>query len=163
MQLVNKDDGILRLHQLLHDGLQPLFELATIFRSGDNQGKIERQNSLIGQERRNLAVGNALRQAFDDGRLAHAGLADQHRIVLGAAAQNLYHALEFAVAADQRIELAVHCRLGKIARKLAQQRRFTLPLRLRFFLAGAGQLFADGRQPQAALVQNLGGKALLFS
>jgi hypothetical protein len=32
-----------------------------------------------------------------------------------------------------------------------------------FFLAGARQFFADGRKPQAALVQNLGGKALFFA
>ena len=120
MQLVDEDDGILVLHQLLHDGLQALFELAAIFRAGDDQRKIESQNALVGQERRHFAVGDALRQAFDDGRLANAGLADQHRIVLGAAAENLHDALDFAFTADQRIELAVHGSLRQVARKLAQ-------------------------------------------
>ena len=50
MQFIDEDDGVLRLHQLFHDGLQPLFELSTIFRSGDDQGEIESQNSLVGQE-----------------------------------------------------------------------------------------------------------------
>src|SRR5579864_4017122 len=31
MQLVDEDDGILRLHQFLHDGFEALFELAAIF------------------------------------------------------------------------------------------------------------------------------------
>src|SRR6266700_5822398 len=35
VQLVNKDDGILRLHQFFHDGLEALFKLAAIFRARD--------------------------------------------------------------------------------------------------------------------------------
>ena len=83
--------------------------------------KIESQDALVGQERWNLAVGDALRQAFDDGGFSDAGLADQHRIIFGAAAKNLDHAIEFAVTADQRIKLAVHRGLSQIARKFAQQ------------------------------------------
>ena len=45
----------------------------------------------------------------------------------------------------------------------AEQRTFTLALRLSFFLGAAGQFFADGREAQAALVQDLGGEALFFS
>mgnify|MGYP003694336361 CR=1 FL=1 len=45
----------------------------------------------------------------------------------------------------------------------AEQGRLTLPLRLGFFLAGASQFLADGRKAQAALVQDLGGKALFFA
>src|ERR1022692_1296461 len=152
MQLINKDDRVLRLHQLFHDGLQPLFELSTIFRSGNNQGEIKRQNSFVREKRRHFAVGNPLRQPFHDGRLAHTGFTDQHRVVLGAPAQNLNYALQFSVAADQGIELAVHRRLRKVTRKLAQQRRLTLPLWLGFLLARARQLFPDRSQPQAALV-----------
>src|SRR5271166_349400 len=50
MQLVNKYDGILRLHQFLHDGLEPLFELAAVFGTGDDEGKIEPKNALVRQE-----------------------------------------------------------------------------------------------------------------
>ena len=53
---------------------------------------------------------------FDDGGLADARLADQHRIVLGAAGEHLDGAADFLVAADHRIELAVARRLGEIAR-----------------------------------------------
>src|ERR1700722_18401650 len=101
MKLINKDDGVLRFHQLFHDGLQPLFELATIFCSGNDQGKIERQDSLVREKRGNFAVGDALCQSLDDGSLADTGFADQHGIVFSSAAQNLDYALEFAVAADQ--------------------------------------------------------------
>ena len=112
MQLVDEDDGVLIFHQLFHDGLEALFELAAVLGAGDDERKVESQDALVGEERRNFAVGNALGQAFDDGGLAHAGLADQHGIVLGAAAEDLDDAIDFAFAADQGIELAVHGGLG---------------------------------------------------
>ena len=118
MQLIDEDDGVLRLHQLLHDGLQSLFKLAAILGAGDDQGKIKSEDALVGQERRDFAVRDALGQTFHDGGLAHAGLADQHRIVFGAAAKNLNHALELAFAPHQRIELVVHGGLGQVAGKL---------------------------------------------
>ena len=163
VQFVDEDDGVLRLHQFLHDGLQALFELAAVFGTGDDQRKVEGQDALIRKKRRHFAVGDALGQAFDDGGLAYAGLADEHRVVLGAAAENLDDAVDFALAADQGIELAVHGGLGQVAGELAEQRRFTLALGLSLFLGAAGQFLADGRKAQAALVQDLGGETLLFS
>jgi hypothetical protein len=55
---------------------------------------------------RHVAVGDAQREAFDDGGLADAGLADQDGIVLGAARQHLDGATNLLVAADHGIELA---------------------------------------------------------
>ncbi len=53
-----------------------------------------------------VAANDALRQTLDDGRLADARIADQHRIVFGAARQDLNDAADLFVAADHRIELA---------------------------------------------------------
>jgi hypothetical protein len=50
VQLVDEDDGVLVLHQLFHDGLEALFELAAILGAGHDQRKVERQNALVGQE-----------------------------------------------------------------------------------------------------------------
>jgi hypothetical protein len=58
-----------------------------------------------------VAIDDAQREAFGDRGLADAGLADQHRIVLGAARQHLDGAADFLVAADHRIELALARRL----------------------------------------------------
>ena len=52
--------------------------------------------------RRARCVGEAL----DDGGLAHAGLADQDRVVLGPAREDLDHAADLVVAADDGVELA---------------------------------------------------------
>ena len=70
---------------------------------------------LVAQRFRHVAVDDAQRKAFDDRRLADAGLADQHRIVLGAARQHLDRAADLLVAADDRIELACARRLGEVA------------------------------------------------
>ena len=76
---------------------------------------VERQQLLVLEAFRHVAVEDAQRQAFDDRGLADAGLADQHRIVLGAAGQHLDGAADFLVAADHRVELAVARGLGQVA------------------------------------------------
>ena len=72
-------------------------------------------------ELRHVAVDDAQREAFDDGGLADAGLADQHGIVLGAAREHLHSAADFLVAADHRIELAFARRFRQIARIFLQR------------------------------------------
>ncbi len=163
VQLIDEDDGVLILHQLLHDGFQPLFELAAIFRAGDDERKIESQDALVGQERRHVAIGDALGQAFHDGGFADARLADQHRIVLGAAAQDLHHALQLVIAADQRIERAIHGGLREIAAELGQQRAFLGAAGGDLFRRRALNLFAHLRKAQSALMQDFGGKTFLFA
>ena len=48
----------------------------------------------------------ALREPLGDRGLADTGLADQHRVVLRAAREDLDHAADLLVAADHRIELS---------------------------------------------------------
>ena len=80
-----------------------------------------------------LAVDDALREALDDRGLAHARLADQHRVVLGAALQDLDRAADLVVAADHRVELALARAIGQVERVLRER----LALRL-VLLAGHG-------------------------
>ncbi len=90
VQLVDEEDDLpLGLGDLLEHGLQPLLELAAILRAGDERAHVEREDLLVLQPFGHVAADDALRQAFDDGRLADAGLADEHRVVLGAARQHL--------------------------------------------------------------------------
>ena len=110
-----QDDAAVRRRHLLQHGLEPLLELAAIFGAGDQRAHVERQELLVLQALRHVAVDDALREAFDDRGLADAGLADQHRIVLGAARQHLDGAADFLVAADHRVDLAVARRLREVA------------------------------------------------
>ena len=124
VQLVDEHDDVRVLGQLLHDRLEALFELAAILGAGDDQRDVEREDPLVGEEVRHVAVDDLLRQPFDDGGLADAGLADEDGVVLGPAAEDLLHALELDAAPDQRVELVLHRRLGEVAAELGQQRRF---------------------------------------
>ena len=171
MQFVDEDDAVLVLHQLLHDGLEPFFKLPAILRSRNDQREIERKHALLREEARNLAVGDLLRQPFDDRRLANARLTDQHWIILRPAAEDLDDALNFKVASHQRIELLIGSGLRQVARELRQH---GLLLRVAALLAAAGlrrgfflrrtlQLLADRRQPQSTLGQNLRCEALLLA
>ena len=66
-------------------------------------------------------------EPFDDGRLADARLANQHRIVFRAPRENLHHAPNFFVAADYRIEFAAAREVGQVASVLLDARDRSLP------------------------------------
>ena len=85
------------------------------------RAQVERQQALVLDAVGNVAVGDAQREAFGDRGLADAGLADQHRIVLGPAGEDLDGAADFLVAADHRVELALSRRLGEVARIFLQR------------------------------------------
>ncbi len=145
VQLVDEHDDVRVLGELLHDRLEALFELTAVLGAGDDQRDVEREQALVGQEVRHVAVDDLLRQPFDDRGLADAGLADEHGVVLGAAAQHLLHPLELVVAADQRIELVLHRRLGEVAAELGQQRRFLDPRQRRLLVEQLDDVLADRR------------------
>ena len=110
-----QDDRAFGRGDFLQHGLQPLLELAAVFGARNQRAHVERQQLLVLQAFRHVAIEDAQRQALDDGGLADAGLADQHGIVLGAAGEHLDGAADFLVAADHRIELAVARGLGQVA------------------------------------------------
>ena len=100
------DDLAVRVLDLVQDALQALFEFAAVLRAGHHGAQVEGDELLALQGGGHVARHDALGQAFDDGGFAHAGLADQHRVVLGAATQDLNHAADLLITADHRIELA---------------------------------------------------------
>jgi hypothetical protein len=84
--------------------LQPLFEIAAVAGSRHQCSQVEREDASALQGLRRLALDDAQRQPLGDGGLADAGLADQHRVVLGPAAQDLDGARDRVVTADDRID-----------------------------------------------------------
>ena len=90
VQLVDEgDDLALGVGDLLEDGLQPLLELAAVLRAGDHAAEVEADEALVLQALGHVALDDAAGEALDDGGLADAGLADQHRVVLRAPRQHL--------------------------------------------------------------------------
>lgn len=102
-----RDDLAVGGPDLLQDGLEPLLELAAVLRARDHAREVERHEALALERRRDVARDDALREALDDGRLADAGLPDEHGVVLGAAAQHLHDAPDLGVAPDHGVELAL--------------------------------------------------------
>src|ERR1043166_2617191 len=77
-----------------------------------------------------LAVGDQLRESFDDRRLADAGLADQNRVVLLAARQDFHDTLDLLRAPNRWIELTLRGKLREIPAEVVERRSLRLLLTL---------------------------------
>ena len=137
-----------RLHLVDHLA-QPLLELALHAGAGLQQADVEREQAHARQHRRHVALHDAMGEALDHRRLADAGLADEDRVVLAAAHQDVDHLADLLVAADDRIDLPAPRLLGQIDREAAQ--RLLLAHLRRRHLAGGGR---------AAVGERLGGLLL---
>ena len=102
------------LRDLAEHGLEAVLELAAVLGARHHRADVERDEPLALEALGHVAGDDALGQAFHDGRLADAGLADQHRVVLGAARQHLDHAADLLVAADHGVELALARQIGQV-------------------------------------------------
>ena len=110
--------------ELLQHRLQALLEVAAVLGAGEQRAHVERVDA--GTSRRISGTSPSMmrqRQALGDRGLADAGLADQQRVVLAAAAQHLDHALDLVLAADQRIDLAGDGERVQVLRVAARARR----------------------------------------
>ena len=122
VQLVDEGHHFaLGVGDLLEDGLEPLLELAAVLGPGHHRPQVERDDPLALQSFGDVALDDPVGQALDDGGLAHAGLADQHRVVLGAPRQDLDDPPDLLVAPDDRVQLPVAGRLGEVAPVLGQR------------------------------------------
>ena len=155
VELVDEQDDVAALGDLLHHLLEALLELAAVLGARDQGGQVERVDLLVLEQLGNLAVGDPGGEALDDGGLADAGLAQQHRVVLGAAGEDLHDPLDLDLAADHRVELALGGELGQVAAELVEQLRGLLALAA----ARAGALAASagaGEHPDDLVADLLG-------
>ena len=129
-----EDDLAFLLGNLLEHGLQALLELAAVLGTGQQCGHVERKHLLAFQRLRHFTVDDALRQALDDRSLAHARLADQHRVVLGTTLQDLNGTADLVVTADHWVKLARARTLGQVEAVFCQR----LALCLGILTADAG-------------------------
>ena len=138
VQLVDEQNDLsLRVFDFLEDGLEAVFELAAIFCSGQHRTEIERDHALVLQSFGHVAGDDSLREAFDDGGFADAGLADEHGIIFRAARENLDDAADFFVASDDRIELAAAGLFGQVAGVFVQRLKLGFGILVGNFLRAA--------------------------
>ena len=120
VELVDEQDDVAPGADLLEDLLQPLLEVAPVPGAGHQGAQVEGVELLALEGVGHVVGHDALRQALDDGGLAHAGLADEDGVVLGAAGQHLHDPLDLALAADDRVELLLPGQLGEVAAELVE-------------------------------------------
>jgi hypothetical protein len=77
-----------------------------------------------------------LGQALDDRGLADAGLTEENRVVLLAAAEDLDDAFDLVLTADDRVELALFGQFGQVAPEAVERRCLALALLSLLFLCG---------------------------
>ncbi len=140
VDLVDEHDGVGMRLDFLHHLLQALLEIAAIAGAGEQRAHVEGEHRRVAQHLRHLALDDLAGEALRDGGLADAGIADEQRVVLLAAAQNLDRALHLHLAADQRIDLAVLRLLVEVDAITIE--RVALFLRAHLGLVGGGTLVA---------------------
>jgi hypothetical protein len=118
VELIDEEDAVTGALDLFDDLLQSLFEFAAVLGAGDERANVEREQALVLQRFGDISADDALGKEFGDGRLADAGLANQYRIVLGAAREDLHDALKLVRPADDGVELSVAGSLGEVDAEL---------------------------------------------
>ncbi len=162
VQLVDEEDDLaLGRRDLLQHRLEPVLELAAKLGARHQRAEIERQDALALERFGHVAGRDPLGDAFDDGGLAHAWLADDDRVVLGAAGKHLQSPAHFFVATDDRVELALAGQLGEIAGVLGQRLVALFSVRIGDPLAAAhlGQRLQNRVAIHARLAQYARGRA----
>ena len=94
VQLVDEQHDVAAGADLLQHLLQPLLEVTAVAAPGHQGAEVEGVELLAPQRLGHVVGHDPLGQALDDGGLAHAGLADQDGVVLGAAGQHLHDPLD---------------------------------------------------------------------
>ena len=123
VDLVDEQDDVAPRADLLEDLLQTLLEVTAVAAARHERAEVERVELLARQRLGHLVGHDALGEALDDGGLADAGLADEDRVVLRAARQDLHDALDLFGASDDGVELAVAGQLGEVPAELVEHRR----------------------------------------
>ncbi len=122
VDLVDEQDRARLVLERLEHALEALLEVAAVLGAGQQRAHVERVDRRVGQHLGHLALRDSPGQALGDRGLADAGLADQQRVVLAPAAQDLDHALDLVLAADQRIDAAFAGLHVEVLRELVQRR-----------------------------------------
>ena len=94
VDLVDEEDWHRALRERMDDSFEALLEVAAEPRASEQRAGVERENLGALEQIRDVVSEEPGRQAFGESRLADAGVADEHRVVLSAAAQNLHCPLE---------------------------------------------------------------------
>ena len=102
-----QDDLAMRLLHLVHDALEALLELAPELAACHHAAHVQGQQPAALERLRDVPGHNTLGKPLGDGRLPHAGVAYDGRVVLCTAGEGLHDPLDLRVPAYNGIQLAI--------------------------------------------------------
>ncbi len=118
MELVDEQDEVRVGLGLLDDGFQAFLEITPVLGAGHHRGDVQRDDPLLGEDGRDVPGGDPQGDPFHDGGLAHARFADEHRVVLLAASEDLDDAGDFRVTSHDRVQFPFPGGLGEVVAEL---------------------------------------------
>ena len=108
VDFVNKeDDSALGFDDFVEDCFEAFFKFAPKLGSCDKGTKIESYDSLLFQAFWDVSCDDAAGETLYDGGFADSGFADENRIVLRSAGEDLNGATNLLISADDRIQFAL--------------------------------------------------------
>ena len=122
VNLIDEQHDVAAGLDLLQNLLQAFLEIATVAGTSNHGTEVQGVDLLAFQRFRHITGVDLLRESFDHRGLAYARLADQHRVVLGAATQHHHHTLDLVGSSDHRIELPSGSLSRKVAAELVENR-----------------------------------------
>ena len=131
VHFIDKEDDVSLLLDLVDQALHPALKLPAELGACHQGCEVQSPDLFILELVGHLSVRDLLGQAFRDGRLAHAGLADQAGVVLLPAVQNLDHSLQLGFPAHDPVQLSVPGAAGEILAIILQEFSFLTPGLLR--------------------------------
>ncbi len=127
VEFVDKEDnGTVHTLEFHDEALHTFLELAAVLGARHHGGNVQSHHTLVHEEFGNFLLDYLLGQAFDDGGLAYARLADKGGIVLLAAAKDLDKPFDFLLAADDGVQLALAGQGRQVTAEMVQDRRLGL-------------------------------------
>ncbi len=121
VDLVDEEDRHLALAERGDDGLEAFLEVAAEPRAGEERSRIERKDLGAFEDLGDVVLQEPDGKPFGERRLADAGVADEHWIVLAPPAEDLERALQLRRPANERVEQAFTGAIGQVQRVRAER------------------------------------------
>ena len=144
VHFVDEQNHVFGLDHLFDGGLNSFFKFAPVLGAGHHTRQIQRNQPLSRNGFGHVAGHNFLGQALGDGGFAHAGLADESRVVFLPTGENLDDPLNLLIPADHRVQPVFPSLLGQVCAELTQGFQLALALGALLRPGQVGGLAAHG-------------------
>ena len=101
-----EDDRNRRRLHLIDDAFQAVLKLTFDTGTGLQQAEVKGANLHLPEGGRNIARGDAEREAFHDGRLADTRLAGEDGVILAATREDIDHLADLKIASEDGVDFA---------------------------------------------------------